>query len=35
VARHGGRVKGLVPMGVERRLRERFAAERAKEKSSR
>jgi pantetheine-phosphate adenylyltransferase len=26
VARHGGRVSGLVPPIVERRLRERFAA---------
>ena len=29
VARHGGRVSGLVPPGVERRLRTRFAPSRA------
>lgn len=35
VARHGGRVKGLVPTIVERRLREHFAAERAAERGKR
>ncbi len=28
VARHGGRIRGLVPPGVEKRLRERFATAR-------
>ena len=35
VARHGGRVRGLVPTGVERRLRERFAELRKTAKGAR
>jgi pantetheine-phosphate adenylyltransferase len=35
VARHGGRVKGLVPPGVERRLKRRFAAERRPQRVAR